>query len=70
MCFNLGIVDRVVRTILGVALIAYGVAVENYIIAAIGIIPIVTVIFGFCPFYYPFNLNSGCKREGEEEEGK
>jgi len=67
MCFNLGVVDRIIRTVLGVALIAYGVATESYIIAAIGIIPIVTVIFGFCPFYYPFKLNSGCESKSESE---
>jgi len=69
MCFNLGIVDRVIRVVLGVALIAYGVAAPNYIVAAIGLIPLITAIFGFCPLYYVAKLNSGCKeKSGAEEE--
>ena len=67
MCFNLGIVDRVIRIVLGVALIAYGVVASNYIVAAIGAIPLLTAIFGICPLYLPFKFNSGCKREGEGE---
>ena len=69
MCFNLGIVDRVIRVVLGVALIAYGVVAPNYIVAAIGLIPLITAIFGFCPLYYVGKLNSGCKEKsgGEEE---
>ena len=63
MCFNVGTVDRVVRIVLGIALIAYGVVAPNYIVAAIGVIPILTAVFGICPLYIPFKINTGCKRE-------
>jgi hypothetical protein len=65
MCFNLGIADRILRTVLGVALIAYGMVTPNYIVAAIGLIPLLTAVFGLCPFYLLFKLNTGCKRDSE-----
>ena len=66
MCFNVGTVDKVVRVILGVVLIAYGVVAPNYIVAVIGAVPLLTAIFGFCPLYLPFKINTGCKRESGE----
>jgi hypothetical protein len=68
MCFNIGIIDRSVRVVLGVALIAYGVVAPNYIVAAIGAIPLLTAVFGICPLYIPFKINTGCKRGGEKSE--
>jgi len=62
MCFNMGTADRVVRIILGVALIAYGILTPSYIIAIIGAIPLLTGIFGICPLYLPFKFNTGCRR--------
>ena len=62
MCVNLGKTDRVIRTIIGLGLIIYGLSVQNYLIAGIGAIPLLTAIFGFCPFYPIFKLNTGCKK--------
>ena len=62
MCINLGKADRVIRTVLGIGLIAYGVATQNYIVAGVGVIPLLTAVFGFCPFYPIFKLNTGCKK--------
>ncbi|HHH72672.1 MAG TPA: DUF2892 domain-containing protein [Sulfuricurvum sp.] len=63
MCINVGKVDRIIRAVLGVVLIAYGLVAQNYIVAGIGIIPLGTAIIGFCPFYPIFKLNTGCKKE-------
>ena len=62
MCFNAGKVDRVARVVVGLALISFGVINENYIVAAIGAIPLVTGALGFCPFYSIFKVNTGCKK--------
>ena len=62
MCFNMGMTDRVVRIVLGVALIAYGIIAPSLIVALIGLIPLATAAFGFCPLYVPFKINTGCKR--------
>jgi len=63
MCFNLGKYDRAIRAVAGVGLIVYGLVAQNYIVAGIGAIPLLTAIFGFCPFYPLFKLNTGCKKD-------
>ena len=63
MCFNAGKVDRIVRVVAGVALIAYGVSADNMIVAAVGAIPLLTGAIGFCPFYPLMKLNTGCKKD-------
>ncbi len=63
MCFNLGITDRIIRAVAGLGIIAYGVFTENYIVATIGAIPLLTAAIGFCPFYPLIKLNTGCKKD-------
>ena len=63
MCFNAGKADRIVRVVAGLGLIAFGLLNENYIVAGIGAIPLLTGAMGFCPFYPIFKLNTGCKRD-------
>jgi uncharacterized membrane protein YuzA (DUF378 family) len=63
MCFNVGKLDRVLRILIGLALIAYGVVTANMIVAVIGAIPLITGIIGFCPIYPIFKLNTGCKKD-------
>ncbi|MDQ7068397.1 MAG: DUF2892 domain-containing protein [Sulfurimonas sp.] len=35
----------------------------NYIVAAIGVIPLLTGAVGFCPLYPIFKINTGCKKD-------
>ena len=69
MCTNVGKVDKIIRIVLGVALIAYGLLAPNYIVAVIGLIPLLTAVFGICPLYLPLKINTGCKREKEGDAG-
>jgi len=62
MCFNAGKADRIVRVVAGLGLIGFGVMSENYIVAAVGAVPLLTGAIGFCPFYPLFKLNTGCKK--------
>lgn len=62
MCFNAGKADRVLRVVVGLSLIAYGIISQNYIVAAIGAVPLLTGAIGFCPLYPIFKLNTGCKK--------
>ena len=62
MCFNLGKIDRTIRAVAGIAAIGFGLATQNYIIAGVGAIPLLTAVFGFCPFYPLIKLNTGCKK--------
>jgi hypothetical protein len=56
MTANVGMVDRIVRVILGIVLIAYAIPVGfaatgwNWV-GWIGVIPLVTGLLGNCPLY-------------------
>jgi hypothetical protein len=54
---NMGGADRVVRSIIGIALIVWGVMAHNWW-GAIGVIPLVTALSGWCPLYLPFGISS------------
>ncbi len=58
MLQNVGTVDRVVRIILGLGLI--GATVLGYIgpWGWIGVVPLATGVFRFCPAYWPLGLNT------------
>jgi hypothetical protein len=47
---NVGLADRIIRTVIGVAVIAVGVAFHSWwgLLAAV---PLVTAAVGFCPLY-------------------
>ena len=56
MTSNVGMIDRVVRIVVGLLLIAYAIPIGfapsgwNWV-GWIGIIPLVTGLFGICPLY-------------------
>lgn len=58
MIQNVGTVDRVIRIFAGVALIAA--SLLGYIGAWgwLGLIPLATGLFRFCPVYLPFGLST------------
>lgn len=61
MKHNVGGIDRALRIIVGLAVIGWGVYAQNWW-GAIGLIPLLTGVIGWCPAYLPFGLNS-CKIE-------
>lgn len=58
---NVGGLDKTLRIVIGVAVIAYGIVSQNWL-GLLGIIPLLTGLFSFCPFYPIFGINTGCKR--------
>ncbi|MCP3671175.1 MAG: DUF2892 domain-containing protein [Gammaproteobacteria bacterium] len=56
---NVGGIDRILRLVVGLALIGWGVAAQN-MWGLVGIIPLFTAAIGWCPAYLPFGLSS-CK---------
>ena len=54
---NIGTTDRILRVILGLGIIAYGVANHSWI-GAIGAIPLFTALIRWCPVYCPFKINT------------
>jgi hypothetical protein len=60
---NVGMVDRVVRIVVGLALIAYAIPIWfpatgwNWV-GWIGVVPVVTAILGYCPGYQLLGLST------------
>ncbi len=59
---NVGTIDRVIRIASGIALIGATLAGFIGVWGWLGIIPLATGIFRFCPAYLPFGLSS-CSTE-------
>lgn len=54
---NVGKTDRMLRIVAGLAIMGAGVYFQSWL-GAIGIVPLLTGIFRFCPAYLPFGLVS------------
>ena len=63
---NVGGVDRIVRVVIGLVLIAYAIPAGfpstgwNWV-GWIGIVPLLTAMFGYCPAYRVFGMST-CPR--------
>ncbi len=51
---NVGTGDRIVRALLGIALLIWGAIAEGWWGLA-GFLPVCSALIGFCPFYALFN---------------
>ena len=65
MC-NIGKIDRILRAVVGLALIAYGSMFDTMILTGIGVVALLTALSAFCPLYPLLKLNTGCKRKEKE----
>ena len=54
---NLGNVDRIIRVILGVAIMLAGLYSQTWL-GALGVVLLVTAAIGWCPLYVPFHLST------------
>ncbi|MDJ0738107.1 MAG: DUF2892 domain-containing protein [Gammaproteobacteria bacterium] len=57
MTQNVGGIDRIVRIILGIALLGWGYTAQNWL-GAIGLVPLLTALIGWCPAYAPFGIKT------------
>ena len=57
MISNVGGADRVVRVVLGVAIIAAGFYFKSWW-GAVGIVLLLTALLGWCPAYLPFGIST------------
>lgn len=64
MLCNEGKIDRALRLIVGVVLIAWAVMSGN-VFGYAGIILVITGAVGFCPFYPLLGINTGCKLKND-----
>lgn len=57
MTKNVGGIDRILRVLAGVGLLAWGYVEQNWF-GAIGLVPLVTAAIGWCPAYAPFGIKT------------
>jgi hypothetical protein len=60
---NVGGLDRIVRILAGLAILGAGFYFKSWF-GLIGIVPILTGTFRFCPAYLPLGFNS-CKTQNQ-----
>ena len=63
---NVGTIDRTIRIVLGLALVAGAVTGTIGIWGWIGVVPIATGTFRYCPIYLPFGLST-CSMKARSE---
>ncbi len=54
---NVGGIDRILRAVVGLGLIGWGAATQNWW-GAVGIIPLFTAAIGWCPVYLPLGIKT------------
>lgn len=54
---NVGFTDRIVRVVIGCAILGAGYYFKSWW-GLVGFLPLLTAIVGFCPAYLPFGLNT------------
>lgn len=59
MC-NVGTIDRIIRAVAGIALIAWGVMTQNWW-GVVGVVLLGTAAISFCPLYALLKIDTGCK---------
>lgn len=58
---NMGITDRWVRVVIGLAIIAVGLYFKSWW-GLVGIIPLATSLISTCPLYLPFGISTRRKK--------
>ena len=59
-CINVGKFERLIRVFVGFLIFYIGVIspLEAQLWGFIGLVPVITVILGWCPLYLPFKINT------------
>lgn len=65
MLCNIGKIDRIVRVIVGVALIGWAIMSGN-VFGYAGIILVLTAGIGLCPLYMLLGIDTGCTSKHEQ----
>ena len=67
MITNMGSIDRVVRVVVGLALLSLLFVLDGGArwFGLIGVVPILTAAIGWCPAYLPFGFSTCPRREGK-----
>ena len=70
---NVGGIDRKLRVLVGILILAAGAYFQNWL-GVIGFIPLLTGLIGWCPAYMPFGLSTSkscqCAKKSSPEEAE
>jgi hypothetical protein len=61
---NVGTIDRVIRIIVGLIILAVGYYFKSWL-GLVGLLPLMTAIIGYCPPYQLFGINT-CRSTAEQ----
>jgi len=61
---NVGTIDRVLRIVIGVVVVALGIYNQAWW-GVLGIIPLFTATISSCPLYMPFGISTNKKKTAE-----
>ena len=61
MKFNVGGADRIIRIIAGLIILGAGCYYKSWW-GLVGLLPLLTGMFKFCPAYLPFGLHTGAPK--------
>jgi hypothetical protein len=67
MLKNVGKIDKSLRILIGLAIIAYGI-IEQSFLGVIGLIPLMTALMGWCPMYSIFGISSCSLKNSQDKE--
>lgn len=62
---NIGSIDRLVRIVIGLALLGAGIVLHSWW-GLVGIVPLLTAVVRFCPAYVPFGLSTCARLEAKK----
>lgn len=54
---NVGNIERAIRVIVGIVIVGWGVSTQNWW-GAVGLVPLLTGLIGWCPPYAMFGINT------------
>jgi hypothetical protein len=57
---NIGAIDRGIRVVLGIVILAAGYRAHAWW-GWLGLLPLLTATISWCPVYLPFRINTGAK---------
>jgi hypothetical protein len=66
---NVGNLDRILRYLVGLALLGTGIYFKSWW-GLVGLLPILTATIRFCPAYLPFGLSTCARPDAGSEEKK
>lgn len=65
---NVGSADRLIRLVIGLVIIAWGIYAESWF-GLIGIVPLMTGLLNWCPAYIPLKLSTIKRGDNKQKIG-